>query len=76
MIGILPLYSHRKAEFLTTRCRGMRIPDDIRSGCARRTGRGAQVEASHAQESASPPASGARRLHNAAVSTRWSVRSA
>ena len=30
MIGILPLYSHRNAEFLHNEVPGMRIPDDIR----------------------------------------------
>jgi homocysteine S-methyltransferase len=30
MVGILPLYSHRNAEFLHNEVPGMRIPDDIR----------------------------------------------
>jgi methionine synthase I (cobalamin-dependent)/5,10-methylenetetrahydrofolate reductase len=30
LIGILPLYSHRNAEFLHNEVPGMRIPDDIR----------------------------------------------
>jgi len=31
LVGILPLYSHRNAEFLHNEVPGMSIPDDIRA---------------------------------------------
>jgi 5,10-methylenetetrahydrofolate reductase len=45
LIGILPLYSHRNAEFLHNEVPGMRIPDDIRARMkAAGSGEGAQAE--------------------------------
>src|SRR5207245_10304974 len=43
MIGILPLYSHRNAEFLHNEVPGMRIPDDIRERM-HKAGSGAQAQ--------------------------------
>jgi homocysteine S-methyltransferase len=43
LIGILPLYSHRNAEFLHNEVPGMRIPDDIRERM-RRAGSGDQAQ--------------------------------
>ena len=45
LVGILPLYSHRNAEFLHNEVPGMRIPDDIRERM-RQAGSG---EAAHAE---------------------------
>ena len=42
LIGILPLYSHRNAEFLHNEVPGMRIPDDIRERM-RKAGTGEQA---------------------------------
>jgi homocysteine S-methyltransferase len=45
MIGILPLYSHRNAEFLHNEVPGMTIPDDIRARMQKAgSGEGAQSE--------------------------------
>jgi methionine synthase / methylenetetrahydrofolate reductase(NADPH) len=45
MIGILPLYSHRNAEFLHNEVPGMRIPDDIRGRMHKAgSGEAAQLE--------------------------------
>jgi homocysteine S-methyltransferase len=45
LIGILPLYSHRNAEFLHNEVPGMRIPDDIRERMRKAgTGESAQRE--------------------------------
>jgi methionine synthase / methylenetetrahydrofolate reductase (NADH) len=45
MIGILPLYSHRNAEFLHNEVPGMRIPDDIRERMHKAgSGEAAQLE--------------------------------
>jgi methionine synthase I (cobalamin-dependent)/5,10-methylenetetrahydrofolate reductase len=45
MIGILPLYSHRNAEFLHNEVPGMTIPDDIRERMQKAgSGEGAQSE--------------------------------
>lgn len=45
LIGILPLYSHRNAEFLHNEVPGMRIPDDIRERMRKAgSGEGAQLE--------------------------------
>jgi homocysteine S-methyltransferase len=44
MIGILPLYSHRNAEFLHNEVPGMRIPDDIRERM-RKAGSGEAAQA-------------------------------
>jgi methionine synthase I (cobalamin-dependent)/5,10-methylenetetrahydrofolate reductase len=45
LIGILPLYSHRNAEFLHNDVPGMRIPDDIRERMRKAgTGESAQRE--------------------------------
>ena len=43
LIGILPLYSHRNAEFLHNEVPGMRIPDDIRERM-RKAGSGEQAQ--------------------------------
>jgi len=43
LIGILPLYSHRNAEFLHNEVPGMRIPDDIRERM-RKAGSGDQAQ--------------------------------
>jgi homocysteine S-methyltransferase len=45
LIGILPLYSHRNAEFLHNEVPGMRIPDDIRE----RMHKAGSGEAAHAE---------------------------
>jgi homocysteine S-methyltransferase len=45
LVGILPLYSHRNAEFLHNEVPGMRIPDDIRERMRRAgSGEAAQLE--------------------------------
>ena len=45
LIGILPLYSHRNAEFLHNEVPGMRIPDDIRERMQKAgSGEAAQAE--------------------------------
>ncbi len=44
LIGILPLYSHRNAEFLHNEVPGMSVPDDIRERM-RRAGSGEQAQA-------------------------------
>ncbi|HEX6737028.1 MAG TPA: bifunctional homocysteine S-methyltransferase/methylenetetrahydrofolate reductase [Vicinamibacteria bacterium] len=44
LIGILPLYSHKNAEFLHNEVPGMRIPDDIRERM-HRAGSGEQAQA-------------------------------
>jgi methionine synthase / methylenetetrahydrofolate reductase (NADH) len=44
LIGILPLYSHRNAEFLHNEVPGMSIPDDIRERM-RKAGSGDQAQA-------------------------------
>jgi methionine synthase / methylenetetrahydrofolate reductase(NADPH) len=45
LIGILPLYSHKNAEFLHNEVPGMTIPEDIRERMRRAgTGEGAQAE--------------------------------
>jgi methionine synthase I (cobalamin-dependent)/5,10-methylenetetrahydrofolate reductase len=45
LIGILPLYSHKNAEFLHNEVPGMTIPDDIRERMRRAgSGEGAQAE--------------------------------
>jgi methionine synthase / methylenetetrahydrofolate reductase(NADPH) len=44
LIGILPLYSHKNAEFLHNEVPGMRIPDDIRERM-HRAGSGDQAQA-------------------------------
>jgi methionine synthase / methylenetetrahydrofolate reductase (NADH) len=44
LVGILPLYSHRNAEFLHNEVPGMRIPDDIRERM-RKAGSGEQAQA-------------------------------
>jgi homocysteine S-methyltransferase len=45
LVGILPLYSHRNAEFLHNEVPGMRIPDDIRERMSRAgSGEAAQAE--------------------------------
>jgi homocysteine S-methyltransferase len=45
LIGILPLYSHRNAEFLHNEVPGMRIPDDIRERMRKAgSGEAAQLE--------------------------------
>jgi homocysteine S-methyltransferase len=44
LIGILPLYSHKNAEFLHNEVPGMRIPDDIRERM-RRAGAGEPAQA-------------------------------
>jgi methionine synthase / methylenetetrahydrofolate reductase(NADPH) len=44
LIGILPLYSHKNAEFLHNEVPGMRIPDDIRERM-NRAGSGEQAQA-------------------------------
>ncbi len=45
LVGILPLYSHRNAEFLHNEVPGMSIPDDIRERMRRAgSGEGAQSE--------------------------------
>ena len=45
LIGILPLYSHRNAEFLHNEVPGMRIPDEIRARMERAgSGDAAQAE--------------------------------
>ena len=36
LVGILPLYSHKNAEFLHNEVPGMSIPDDIRERMRRR----------------------------------------
>jgi homocysteine S-methyltransferase len=43
LIGILPLYSHRNAEFLHNEVPGMSVPDDIRERM-RRAGSGEQAQ--------------------------------
>jgi methionine synthase / methylenetetrahydrofolate reductase (NADH) len=43
LIGILPLYSHRNAEFLHNEVPGMRIPDDIRERM-RKAGSGEEAQ--------------------------------
>jgi homocysteine S-methyltransferase len=43
LVGILPLYSHRNAEFLHNEVPGMRIPDDIRERM-RRAGSGEKAQ--------------------------------
>jgi homocysteine S-methyltransferase len=53
LVGILPLYSHRNAEFLHNEVPGMRIPDDVRERM-RKAGSGEKAQAegvSIAQES-------------------------
>ncbi len=44
LVGILPLYSHRNAEFLHNEVPGMRIPDDIRERM-RKAGSGERAQA-------------------------------
>jgi homocysteine S-methyltransferase len=44
LVGILPLYSHRNAEFLHNEVPGMRIPDEIRERM-RKAGSGEQAQA-------------------------------
>jgi 5,10-methylenetetrahydrofolate reductase len=44
LIGILPLYSHKNAEFLHNEVPGMRIPDEIRERM-HRAGSGEQAQA-------------------------------
>jgi 5,10-methylenetetrahydrofolate reductase len=45
LVGILPLYSHRNAEFLHNEVPGMSIPDDIRERMRKAgSGEGAQLE--------------------------------
>jgi homocysteine S-methyltransferase len=44
LVGILPLYSHRNAEFLHNEVPGMSIPDDIRERM-RRAGSGEKAQA-------------------------------
>jgi len=44
LVGILPLYSHRNAEFLHNEVPGMRIPDDIRERM-RKAGSGEEAHA-------------------------------
>jgi homocysteine S-methyltransferase len=44
LVGILPLYSHRNAEFLHNEVPGMRIPDDIRERM-RKAGSGEKAQA-------------------------------
>jgi homocysteine S-methyltransferase len=44
LVGILPLYSHRNAEFLHNEVPGMRVPDDIRERM-RRAGSGEAAQA-------------------------------
>jgi homocysteine S-methyltransferase len=45
LVGILPLYSHRNAEFLHNEVPGMSIPDDIRERMRKAgSGEGAQAE--------------------------------
>jgi methionine synthase / methylenetetrahydrofolate reductase (NADH) len=45
LVGILPLYSHRNAEFLHNEVPGMNIPDDIRERMRKAgTGEAAQME--------------------------------
>jgi len=45
LVGLLPLYSHKNAEFLHNEVPGMRIPDDIRERMRRAgSGEGAQAE--------------------------------
>ncbi len=45
LVGILPLYSHRNAEFLHNEVPGMSIPDDIRARMRKAgSGEGAQAE--------------------------------
>jgi methionine synthase / methylenetetrahydrofolate reductase(NADPH) len=45
LVGILPLYSHKNAEFLHNEVPGMRIPDDIRARMSRAgSGEAAQAE--------------------------------
>ena len=43
LVGILPLYSHRNAEFLHNEVPGMTIPDDIRERM-RRAGSGEKAQ--------------------------------
>ena len=43
LVGILPLYSHRNAEFLHNEVPGMTIPDDIRERM-RKAGSGEQAQ--------------------------------
>jgi homocysteine S-methyltransferase len=43
LVGILPLYSHKNAEFLHNEVPGMRIPDDIRERM-RKAGSGEQAQ--------------------------------
>jgi homocysteine S-methyltransferase len=44
LVGILPLYSHRNAEFLHNEVPGMRIPDDVRERM-RKAGSGEKAQA-------------------------------
>jgi homocysteine S-methyltransferase len=44
LVGILPLYSHRNAEFLHNEVPGMRIPDDTRERM-RKAGSGEKAQA-------------------------------
>jgi homocysteine S-methyltransferase len=44
LVGILPLYSHRNAEFLHNEVPGMSIPDDIRARM-RKAGSGEKAQA-------------------------------
>jgi homocysteine S-methyltransferase len=48
LVGILPLYSHRNAEFLHNEVPGMSIPDDIRERM-RRAGSGEKAQAEGVQ---------------------------
>ncbi len=62
LIGILPLYSHRNAEFLHNEVPGMSVPEEIRERM-RRAGAGEQAQA----EGVAIARPGAGRLHHAAL---------
>ena len=79
LIGILPLYSHRNAEFLHNEVPGMSIPEDIRERMQRgRLGRGGPARRACASRRRRcwPPASWPRAPTSCRPSTRSSWPSA
>ena len=73
LVGILPLYSHRNAEFLHNEVPGMSIPDDIRERM-RKAGSGekAQLEGvAIAQEAMLAGARSRRASTSCPRSTKW-----
>ena len=74
LVGILPLYSHKNAEFLHNEVPGMSIPDDIRERM-RKAGSGDDARSRGRDDRPGGAARRARRSRRAPTSCRPSTRS-